>query len=346
MDDLLQFPGNIAANAGKTCVVFRLGRFGDVVLASGVLMRWALEFNLNFVFVTGNEFAPLFRYAPFVRETVSPPPNPGLRNFFLFCRETAERFRGSPLIDLHGVLRSRLSSRLWQGPVLRYPKNALERRLFLASGGKLFKNTLLACNVPQRYYQALGFRPPPAPDLRPRIYLSEEEVHTARVRLDGIFHPGARPVALHIHAAHPLKAIPETTARTLLTLLCERGIPCLILGRGKALLPENRTDLTNKTSLRELGALLSFCRVLVSSDSGPLHLAAAVDTPVVALFGPTTREWGFYPCGPRDIVLEKDLSCRPCSLHGGIRCGTGGQCLSSITAEDVMQAIEQGGWTS
>ncbi|MDR1490751.1 MAG: glycosyltransferase family 9 protein [Desulfovibrio sp.] len=332
--------------AGKTCVVFRLGRFGDVVLASGVLKRWACEFGLNFVFVTGSEFAPLFRHAAFVKETISPPSDPDPMNFFLFCRETAERFRGSPLIDLHGALRSRLLSLLWRGPVLRYPKNALARRLFLASGGKLFKNNLLACNVPQRYYQTLGLRPPPAAELRPRLCFSEEELRAARARLDGIFNPGARPVALHIHAAHPLKAIPATTTRPLLALLKERGIPCLVLGRGEALLPENRADLTNKTSLRELGALLSLCRVLVSPDSGPLHLAAAVDTPVVALFGPTTREWGFYPCGPRDIVLEKELSCRPCSLHGGLRCGTGGQCLSSIAAEDVMRAIEQGGWTS
>jgi ADP-heptose:LPS heptosyltransferase len=336
----------MAVLAGKTCVVFRLGRLGDVALASGVLKRWAWEFDLNFVFVTRGEFTPLFRHAPFVRETVALPSNPGPTNFFLFCRETAERFRGSPLIDLHGTLRSRLLSLLWQGPVLRYSKNALARRLFLASGGKLFKNTLLACNVAQRYYQASGFCPPPAPELRPRLFLSEEELRAARTRLDGIFYPGARPVALHIHAAHPLKAIPATTARPLLDLLGERGIPCLILGRGDALLPESRADLTNKTSLRELGALLSFCRVLVSSDSGPLHLAAAVDTPVVALFGPTTREWGFYPCGPRDIVLEKDLSCRPCSLHGGLRCGTGGQCLSSIAAGDVLQAIEQDGGTS
>jgi ADP-heptose:LPS heptosyltransferase len=71
-----------------------------------------------------------------------------------------------------------------------------------------------------------------------------------------------------------------------------------------------------------------------------MHLAAAVGTPVVALFGPTTREWGFYPSGPCDTVLEQDLDCRPCSLHGTSRCQRRGQCLEAVSPADVLKAIE------
>lgn len=70
----------------------------------------------------------------------------------------------------------------------------------------------------------------------------------------------------------------------------------------------NVIDMTNKTNLPELAALLKRCSLLVSSDSGPVHLAAAVGTPVIALFrndlpGKTARRWG--PWGKGHIVIEK-----------------------------------------
>ncbi len=70
-----------------------------------------------------------------------------------------------------------------------------------------------------------------------------------------------------------------------------------------------------------------------------MHLACGVGTPVVALFGPTTRTWGFYPEGPKDVVLECDLPCRPCSLHGGKTCQRNLECMSNISPEDVLQAL-------
>lgn len=75
-------------------------------------------------------------------------------------------------------------------------------------------------------------------------------------------------------------------------------------------------DFTNRTDLRQLIALLAQADALVTGDSGPMHLASGVSTPVVALFGPTCREWGFFPTGENDRVLQAPLACRPCSLHG------------------------------
>ncbi|MDR0828466.1 MAG: glycosyltransferase family 9 protein [Desulfovibrio sp.] len=326
----------------KTCVVFRLGRLGDVVLSSGVLARWAEDFNLDFIFVTRKDFAPVLDGAPFIKDIISLA-DADLKTaaFFHFCRTLAGSYGSFPLIDLHLTPRSHLLSLFWRAPVRSYAKMSLARRIFLASGGQFFRQSLLAHNVPQRYYRALNPNPPPATELAPRIYLSRAELEAARARLDAVLFPGARPLALHIHAAHALKAIPETTVRGLARLLEERRIPLLILGRGRRIFSDRAWDLTNCTSLREMCALLSLCRALVSSDSGPLHLAGAVSTASIALFGPTTREWGFYPCGPRDIILEKDLACRPCSLHGGTGCDKGGNCMARITPEEIMRAIEQ-----
>ena len=69
-----------------------------------------------------------------------------------------------------------------------------------------------------------------------------------------------------------------------------------------------------------------------------MHLASAGRTPVVALFGPTGPEWGFYPEGPLDVVLETDLPCRPCSLHGTATCKNTQRCLRDIMPETVLTA--------
>ncbi|MDR2603734.1 MAG: glycosyltransferase family 9 protein, partial [Desulfovibrio sp.] len=166
-------------------------------------------------------------------------------------------------------------------------------------------------------------------------------LQSARARIDALFSPGARPLALHPYATHKLKALPTRNMLEFASLLDRRGLPLLILGKGNSVFTGRTGDLSNASSLRELCALLSQCRALVCSDSGPMHLASAVGTPVIALFGPTTREWGFYPAGERDIVLEKDLSCRPCSLHGENACPYGGRCLTSISPEEILAAVQR-----
>lgn len=69
-------------------------------------------------------------------------------------------------------------------------------------------------------------------------------------------------------------------------------------------------------------ALISKCRILIGNDSSPVHIASAMKTPVVAIFGPTIREFGFTPYAPESRVVETDekLECRPCSGHGKMKC--------------------------
>lgn len=62
---------------------------------------------------------------------------------------------------------------------------------------------------------------------------------------------------------------------------------------------------------------------------------------VLALFGPTTEEWGFFPAGPKDRVLESQLDCRPCTLHGKKHCDRNHACMQSITPEQVMRALDE-----
>src|SRR6185436_2647842 len=82
-------------------------------------------------------------------------------------------------------------------------------------------------------------------------------------------------------------------------------------------------DLTGKTSLSELISVMGRLSLFVTNDSGPMHVATASGVPTLAFFGPTTRELGFFPYGEKHKVLEVDLACRPCGLHGSKACPEG-----------------------
>jgi ADP-heptose:LPS heptosyltransferase len=93
--------------------------------------------------------------------------------------------------------------------------------------------------------------------------------------------------------------------------------------------------------LAELPPLLASCSVVVGNDSGVLHVSEAVGTPVVAIFGPTVRAWGYYPWREESVVFDHELPCRPCSKMGERECRLPETlCLTGTTVEDVRHAIE------
>jgi heptosyltransferase II len=105
---------------------------------------------------------------------------------------------------------------------------------------------------------------------------------------------------------------------------------------------KNVFSVAGKLSLLQSAELIRRCNVLLSNDSAPMHIAVAVGTPVVAIFGATVPEFGFTPRGPRDVVIQTNgLKCRPCSIHGGNRCPIKTfECMRSITPEVVTDKLK------
>jgi heptosyltransferase II len=91
-------------------------------------------------------------------------------------------------------------------------------------------------------------------------------------------------------------------------------------------------DATGRLSLLASAELIGRCGVVVTNDSAPLHLASAMGTPTVAIFGPTVPGFGFGPLSPRASVVGRDtLPCRPCDRHGPQRCPLGHhRCMRDI----------------
>lgn len=91
-----------------------------------------------------------------------------------------------------------------------------------------------------------------------------------------------------------------------------------------------------KTSINELAVLIRKCQVFISADSFPLHVASAVGTPFIALFGPT--DWRRHlPPGKNHIVINKNLNCSPCYKT---KCRTR-RCMFAISPEEVLEAVEK-----
>ncbi|XPV75408.1 MAG: glycosyltransferase family 9 protein [Desulfovibrio sp.] len=327
-------------SASQTYVVFRLSALGDIMLTTGPLNFWNEKRDAEFIYITRKGLEPILQKNPAIKEiiTLAPHELKGLA-WLTTARNLALRFKNLPLLDLHGTLRSHVLSALWQGPVKRYPKKALARRLYNKTKNRVWKHELEKHNVPQRYSLALEFSAPAQEELLPKLTLDQYELDAVKPHLPAS--SNKKPlIALHPYATHPGKAWPRDHWKQLIKLIEENDMQWMVVGKDKTpLCPGNAQDLTNKTDLRETAALLQHANALITNDSGPMHIASAVGTPVIALFGPTSKAWGFYPAGKIDRVLERDISCRPCSLHGKYNCKRNHACLDAICPHWPLTAL-------
>ena len=101
---------------------------------------------------------------------------------------------------------------------------------------------------------------------------------------------------------------------------------------------QSAINLAGQTSLRELMSLLKICEVLLTNDTGPMHVAAALGTPVVVPFGSTSPELTGpgLPGDPRHRLLKSDAPCSPCFLR---ECPIDFRCMNGIRVERVVEAV-------
>ena len=194
---------------------------------------------------------------------------------------------------------------------------------------------------------ALGANPEP---LAPELFVAFDEVEAARkkFRLENISQPifGLNPGAEYgpakrWPAERFIAAAQEIQKRTNCVWILfggknDEGIATQIqsaIGNRQSAI-----NLAGQTSLRELMALLKSCRVLLTNDTGPMHVAAALGTPVVAPFGSTSPELTGpgLPGDPRHRLLKSDAPCSPCFLR---ECPIDFRCMNGISVERVVEAV-------
>jgi len=160
-------------------------------------------------------------------------------------------------------------------------------------------------------------------------------------------------VVMHPGAGWRFKCwTPGGYALVLEALQRDRHLPVVLTGStsphelelSSQILQESRVspiNLVGRLTLKELGALIAQARFFFGADSAPMHLAAAVGTPAVALFGPSGDfNWG--PWGPGHLVIKKDWECLPCG-RDGCQGSKISRCLTELTPEEVLEKMEKWG---
>ena len=140
--------------------------------------------------------------------------------------------------------------------------------------------------------------------------------------------------------------LPERFAETG-RLLRQRGLGIVVVGTPRdkdrcrivADLCPGAVDLSGQTSLGELTAIIKRAKVAVTNDSGSMHLAVALETPVVSIFGPTNPVH-IGPYGRPEAVVRLDLPCSPCNYRRLRQCPYGHKCMEQLTAEMVIDRID------
>lgn len=317
-------------------LVIRFSSLGDLILTTGPILQTHnhLE-NIQLDILTSEMGQDIFINNKNINKIWCLPKNSSLIKTISFMKSLSTY---DVIIDLHANLKSRLFCTLHGGKVFRIKKQSYQRRQFVKN--RKFAEQLNQ-HVTQKYYDVFQ-RAFDLPQLTTERLKPSFTANNLCFSLNNFnFENG---VVVHPYASQNNKEWPYF--EKLINELTDLGHSVIVVGQTSteplSIQNEKVLNLTNKTSLNEMAAILSKSKALVSTDSGPMHLGVALNIPTLALFGPTTKEFGFYPVFQNSSVIEKDtLTCRPCHVHGGNSCPLSHfKCMRDIHVDEVIAQLQ------
>ncbi len=336
-------------------LIVRFGSLGDVVKCTALPRLIKSRFPGGHVtFLTAERFVELIADNPFVDAAI------GFRreDGFAGLRRLAGSLRNAGVdlvVDVHRSLRSRILARLLARPRVAYTKRTLRRWLLIEWGLDTYRPPLgkesdfLATLLPYGVRddglgtQLFLSRVAADPGLRDRLAAELETLHAWSRRSLPVL--GMAPVAAWEMKRWPLPHFRELAERF---IAATGGGVAIFGGPGdrdaEALARElggHAVSLVGRCSQLESAYCASLTDLVVANDTGMTHLAEAAGTNVVALYGPTSRELGYYPTRPGSIALERNLPCRPCTRMGEGHCTHPSPlaCLTGIRPDDVLRIV-------
>ena len=333
----------------------RLSSFGDIVLSSPLIrVLRSLYPEALIDFLVKSEFAELVKFNPHLSAVYELKTSDMSELRSLKSRIRQERY--DVILDIHNSLRSRylrIFSRSSRTGVIN--KRAVARFILVNLKRNFYKRTV---PVPVRYIETAACLGAADDGQGLEIFLPDDTLTMVRSMMTkyGLGQYG-HVVGIAPAARHFTKRWPQDRFVDLGVLLARtRSVKLLLFGGREdadhcgdiaqminAELKSNAAEsLAGKLSLLETAAALDECSVVVTNDTGIMHLAAARKRRIVAIFGSTVKEFGFFPYGTENAVLEtKGLYCRPCSHIGLDRCPEGHfRCMGDIQSADVLGAVE------
>jgi heptosyltransferase-2 len=320
----------------ESVVVIQTAFLGDVVLTTPLLSALASQYGPVDV-VTTPAAAGLLETHPAVREVIrydKRGADAGLRGFWRLASRLRGRWYG----------RAVLPHRSWRSAALALAANIPKRTGFADAAPAITYTTRIPRarrgHEVERLLALAGVeRPPPV-----SIALGRDDFAAADAWLAARgLGPGFVALAPgSVWATKRWPYYPELAATVDGPIVVVGGPDDVALADTiAARAPDRAHSAAGALSLRASAALIARARALVTNDSAPLHLATAVGTPIVAIFGPTVPEQGFGPRGAGDTVLgHATLSCRPCSAHGQRVCPLlHHRCMKELAVETVAAAL-------
>lgn len=316
----------------KKLLIIRLSSLGDILLTTP-LVRSIKEQNpgISVDFLLREEYSEVFSYNPHISSLL-------FYNGSLEEVSSLIKARNYDLIlDLQNNFRSFQITRGLKVPVLKFGKKHINKFLLVRFKINKLKD---AGPIPLRYAETV-----PGLELDKKGLEVFSATNSAEVQLKGNtigFCPGSR---------HFTKMWPEEYFIELGCKLSSKGYKILLFGgksdkdicnRLSESIPGAR-NLCNDNRLLLTAELMKECSCIVCNDSGLMHLACAVNVPVVTIFGSSVKEFGFIPyTRAKSLILENNLlSCRPCSHIGREECPLKHfRCMREIVPELVLEKIE------
>lgn len=339
------------ASPPRRILVIRLSSIGDIVLASPLLRALNRAFpGAEVDFVVKERFADLVRFSPYVHRVHMLPEGGGWRELRGLRRSlTAQEY--DLVVDIHKNFRSYyLRMGLRGARAVTYRKWRWARAVLIATKKNLYPGIV---PVYQRYLAAvapLGVRDD---GMGPEFFMDPAVGAQVRELLSrgGLLSHPLRVAVVPGAGFFTKRWLPERFAEVADALAALHGSGTLLLGDAHdrpiaaevvAHMHHKPVDMVGALSLMESAAALSFCDLVLCNDTGLMHIATALGKKVVAIFGPTTEELGFFPFGPMSRVVQKELPCRPCSHVGSRRCPKRHfRCMGDISAGEVLAAAQE-----
>ena len=309
------------ADKVKKILVITLSNIGDVVLTTAVFNALRKNFPASTVdVIVGARAAPIFTKDPRIHKVMSYDKSLSLSEkakFILSLR--SERY--DLVVDLRNTLMPFLLRPRYKTSILSNAKNASAYKKEI----HLSRLTRLGIDVRGADFD---------------IWIDKADEDYAgellRAKADGfiVLAPGARS---------DTKRWGEECFSELARMLLGGGARVVLVGDlsdkkiADGIAARTSADILNlcaKTTLTQLAAVLKRATLVISNDSAVMHVAAAVGTPTIAIFGPTAP-LKYGPRGRRDVILRKDLACSPCEKA---QCPQARECLKLITADEVYGA--------
>jgi len=334
-------------------LIIRLSAMGDVAMSVSVLSALSTQHAEHDIYLITNKL-----YNPFFSNisnlTILNPDlkgkHKGIKGLYFYYKELKKEINPDIFIDIHDILRTKIIRFFFQlngVKTVKIDKGRKEKKQLTRKKNKLLKPLK---HTTERYIETF---------LKADILIHNQprtiiEYHINTSEISNLLQGSEKKIGIAPFAKHIQKQYPINKTEELIQKLVKDNYKIFLFGGGKEEkqiaekiskeIP-NVTSLIGKFSLKDEIAFIDKLDVMITPDSGNMHIAALTSVRIISIWGATHPYAGFTPNVPENnlyIIQNNNLSCRPCSIFGNKKCYKNTlECLTSIEPEEIFQVCKK-----